>query len=179
MQDSHLRDSALLQFTLKCPRLSGPVFEPRPPGSLCVRATSARGFHLQDAHHQRHAPFAVHRSIGSVDTSAIANSLVHAGPCRRGGLNFKGSRIFFQLRLVYFSRGCRHKELRTALGSFDLSPFVTTRSTKLTPVLLGPVVMAVPLRGTPSLTYPNRSAIHCAAARFALDLTSILRPLLS
>jgi hypothetical protein len=31
--------------------------------------------------------------MGSVVSDAIATSSVHAGPCRRGGLNFKGSRI--------------------------------------------------------------------------------------
>ena len=36
---------------------------------------------------------AVHRSIGSTNSDAIFTSSVHAGPCRRGGLNFKGSRI--------------------------------------------------------------------------------------
>ena len=42
---------------------------------------------------QGHPPFfwAVHRSIGFADSDAILTSLVHSGPCRRGGLNFKGS----------------------------------------------------------------------------------------
>jgi hypothetical protein len=43
------------------------------------------------------------RSIGSADSDAISTSLVHVGPCRRGGRNFKGSRLSVRIVSLFKS----------------------------------------------------------------------------
>ena len=41
--------------------------------------------------------FAVHRSIGSADSDSRSTYLVRSGPCSRGSLNFKGSRLLLRM----------------------------------------------------------------------------------
>jgi hypothetical protein len=61
-------------------------------------------------------------SIGSADSEAMSPSLVHVGPCRRGGLNFKRSRISVALsRNVFGAPPCAKKSSTGSICARSIS----------------------------------------------------------